>query len=118
MAQWLSDNKASAITGATLNSQTTQESLYPSHQDEVIEHVMELALWDHTTTVADTVERAFDEFETFEVPVTIDVLGALYTAVFGSPRDARENHLDMTDRMLEILYPGITGKLLSWYITC
>jgi hypothetical protein len=84
--------------------------------EEAIEHVLELALWDASTLPADTVECAFIELDSMDVPVTIDVLGALMKAVFGSPIDARENHYDLTPHMLEILYPGVTGKLLSWYI--
>ena len=83
---------------------------------EVLEHVNQLALWSETDSIPQTIEHAFDELETFEIPITLDVVTEVMRTFFGSPNHAREDHQALDQHEIDILYPGMTAALLSWYM--
>lgn len=85
--------------------------------EEILEHVNQLALWSPSPSVHTFVERAFYEFDAFEVPVSVDVVGKVMETFFGSPHYAAADHESLTPSELSILYPGVTSKLLCWYVS-
>jgi hypothetical protein len=84
--------------------------------EEAIEHVHELAVYDDRATLGDIVDCAFDEIDCQEQAVTVEVLERVMHSVFGSRHEAKVNHFSYTGSELSVLYPGVTGQLLTWYV--
>ena len=85
--------------------------------EEIIEHASQWALWCKSPSVVTTLEHAIDQFDAFEVPLTIEAIDRIMDSFFGTPQFAAADHESVLPSEFSILYPGVTSQLLSWYVT-